>query len=1175
MNLHLSEVLSDLVEPLVDKYQGGRECISTEDMIAKFVNLNETNCGWTRWSWYEGLRYEDYMGCGTCSGEWTRIMDETDPELCQCGGVAPSGILRVTARWLKWYRRTRWEKTMGWDTQDEERILLSTEALPEDIQDYQIPMVIVGFDVVSLYPNLDTSKVGNRVKQALLESTISWEGVNWTEAVRYIALNWTEERCRSSKLRRVLPWRRKNQGCRPGVRGIGPKGPEVGDQEQWVFPRITLTAEDKLEILGTVLDIATTALFSHHYYSFGGSKYKQKDGGPIGLRGTCAIARLMMQIFDVKWEGTLKDLCIKIWLNCRYMDDGRTAMPPLKPGWRWMEGSLKFCTKWEREDQELSSLEITRRVILGTLNMVEDYLSFTTETEEDFADRWLPTLDMKLRVSGSNLVLHGFYEKPTNSNVTVQRRTAMGEDAKIQILSNDLVRRLRNSSEELGKGAKVEIVDNYAQKLVNSGFRGEQLRRIVTNGIKGYESKLRRCREQGWRLHRSSTDSQGERIRRKLLGKSNWFRKRRKIVKEDEQKATRRSFGGNKYRRELPVKTVLFVEQSPMGELAKKLKDTLRGMEQTLGFRVKVVERTGRSMGSKFPLNSLWKGAKCGRGDCTTCEQGGEEELPDCSKVNLVYENLCTVCNPGASKKGELGAVRTDIPTTYIGETSRSVYERSREHWEGAKKGSMKNHMIKHQVLEHGGEQKPEFFMKIRGFYKTALARQVAEAVMIRRRGGEGAILNSKGEFSRSYIPRLQVVEEEAVENNGDREQTAKQLREQDRDWETTRARELGRNAILGPMSSPRKRSNDEGGGEHRGNKRRRKKLKHKLVEEGWGELPLPKHQGANQGTPQKLEMELKLQHGEPVGGEQDKETSIEGEQENIEKTGSRIPGEQSLVQLRMTGFLNPAPPAKQGWPTTDDRAACVKDEDPAATRSSSRGSPSKEGGVVIYLDREDDSHFGISSDEALLDSGHSSGGKQTSILPEKDDCVSMNVGGISPKDDDDYLSGVHTVTSVGSGMKPGPPVRKLDQVLGAVCDSGTDDEKIIGDVETGCTFKRGGLCNIHNVRGTRVEDRVSVWTKKKNGMFGWTKRTKVRYVCQNDGVAKPVRLESQDSRVAKSNDEIRDTGPEKQTRQDAALGGISDKDGILSRVCGADYRQAGSRLRESSVIRRKRKDPE
>ena len=66
-------------------------------------------------------------------------------------------------------------------------------------------MVILGFDVVSLYPNLDIEKVGERVKQAVLKNNIKWEGINYMEAVRYIALNWTEVQCKSSKLRRVLP----------------------------------------------------------------------------------------------------------------------------------------------------------------------------------------------------------------------------------------------------------------------------------------------------------------------------------------------------------------------------------------------------------------------------------------------------------------------------------------------------------------------------------------------------------------------------------------------------------------------------------------------------------------------------------------------------------------------------------------------------------------------------------------------------------------------------------------------------------------------------------------------------------------------------------------------------------------------------------------------------------
>ena len=128
-----------------------------------------------------------------------------------------------------------------------------------------------------------------------------------------------------------------------------------------------------------------------------------------------------------------------------------------------------------------------------------------------------------------------------------------------------------------------------------------------------------------------------------------------------------------------------------------------------------------------------------------------------------MYENTCVRCNPGATKRGERTEIRTDIPTTYVGETSCSIYERSREHKKGATKGYDKNHMVRHQKLEHGGDQNPNFHMKVKGFYKTALARQVSEAVHIRRRGGEGAILNSRGEFSRCYIPRLQVVEEEAA----------------------------------------------------------------------------------------------------------------------------------------------------------------------------------------------------------------------------------------------------------------------------------------------------------------------------------------------------------------------------------------------------------------------------
>ena len=82
----------------------------------------------------------------------------------------------------------------------------------------------------------------------------------------------------------------------------------------------------------------------------------------------------------------------------------------------------------------------------------------------------------------------------------------------------------------------------------------------------------------------------------------------------------------------------------------------------------------------------------------------GEEEPPPCTKNNLVYENICTGCNKGATASNrEQEDLIINIPTVYIGETSRTIYERSKKHWDGARRGLDSNHMVMHQKMEHRG----------------------------------------------------------------------------------------------------------------------------------------------------------------------------------------------------------------------------------------------------------------------------------------------------------------------------------------------------------------------------------------------------------------------------------------------------------------------------------------
>ena len=89
--------------------------------------------------------------------------------------------------------------------------------------------------------------------------------------------------------------------------------------------------------------------------------------------------------------------------------------------------------------------------------------------------------------------------------------------------------------------------------------------------------------------------------------------------------------------------------------------------------------------------------------------------LPPCTRKSLVYENVCSTCNPGAGAKGELEGVDPNIPSIYVGETSRTIQERAKEHWSAARESKKKDgrsHMREHMEQYHGGED-PTFLMKV------------------------------------------------------------------------------------------------------------------------------------------------------------------------------------------------------------------------------------------------------------------------------------------------------------------------------------------------------------------------------------------------------------------------------------------------------------------------------
>ena len=88
-----------------------------------------------------------------------------------------------------------------------------------------------------------------------------------------------------------------------------------------------------------------------------------------------------------------------------------------------------------------------------------------------------------------------------------------------------------------------------------------------------------------------------------------------------------------------------FCGQTQYVQLAKDLRQVLQRLESILGFRIKVVDRTGTTIKNTLPNTNPWAGDDCGREDCITCRQESEEK-PPCMKRGLVYENICLDCNP-------------------------------------------------------------------------------------------------------------------------------------------------------------------------------------------------------------------------------------------------------------------------------------------------------------------------------------------------------------------------------------------------------------------------------------------------------------------------------------------------------------------------------------------------
>ena len=102
----------------------------------------------------------------------------------------------------------------------------------------------------------------------------------------------------------------------------------------------------------------------------------------------------------------------------------------------------------------------------------------------------------------------------------VVERSALGRNSLMNIMSNELERRLEVLHDDLPQVEVNSVINKYTQQLINSEYNWKQCRDIVVSALLGYCRKENRRKELAKPKYRSSQDSLLIQESKKLLAGS-------------------------------------------------------------------------------------------------------------------------------------------------------------------------------------------------------------------------------------------------------------------------------------------------------------------------------------------------------------------------------------------------------------------------------------------------------------------------------------------------------------------------------------------------------------------------------------------------------------------------------------------------------------------------------
>ena len=511
-------------------------------------------------------------------------------------------------------------------------------------------------------------------------------------------------------------------------------------KQEWTKPKRIPTLIEQRNLFGKALEVMLVTCMDNHVYQFDNEIRVQKKGGPIGLKLTGEIADCVMIDWDQKFLKELAKLNLVPDVYTRFKDDIGIAVESLEKGSKLEGGKVVIDEAKRQMDVSKSDTKVTMEIIQVIANSINPMITLTVDTPCNYPDGKLPVLDFKVNVNEkeNSRIDFEFYEKPTKNPMVVLASSALSNSQKRTILTQECLRRLRNTKVELGPEIQKKHLDKFMLKVKNSGYTTKFRREVLDSAQKAFAKMVDDDKAGVKPLYRSKDWTFDERQKAKMLKIQNWW---------------------NLEKAQIQYSSVLFVTPTPGGVLASDVRKREAEINKNSQERVKVVEKGGLKIKDILCTKNPFQKSNCSQKSCPLCANSeyvvvapGDGRYP-CNSNNVGYRWQCVNCEIQNKVK------------IYEGETSRSARIRGSEHVKDLERKTEKSVLYKHIQNEHPNEE-VKFRMEITRKFRDALTRQANEAVRIFSRAGP-ELLNSKSEFNHPPLARVVVEKKKPWTPNG------------------------------------------------------------------------------------------------------------------------------------------------------------------------------------------------------------------------------------------------------------------------------------------------------------------------------------------------------------------------------------------------------------------------